>query len=296
MYTNMLSLFPDVKFCYENKIKDKPCGYDLCFAIPKGKKFYGWFTYYLNNPVFFLVDTNKKIIHYKYTSFNPILCNTVIYGTQLYFKSNETFTIEDVLIFQSKYINLNKLKDKLQIIKYIFENLHCNQLDKKFLMFGLPYVSYDIKNLYKNKDIPYVVYSYQYRKLNVITPYLNYIVDNHLNDNYAIFKVTADDQQDMYKLYCKEGFYGYACVSSLKISKLLNNIFRNIKESNNIDLLEESDDEEEFDNINTNKYNLNKTLYMKCKFHKKFNSWEPEKIVNTKTIISKQDVKKLETI
>ena len=110
MYTNMLSLFPDVKFCYENKIKDKPRGYDLCFAIPKGKKFYGWFTYYLNNPVFFLVDTNKKIIHYKYTSFNPILCNTVIYGTQLYFKSNETFTIEDVLIFQSKYINLNKLK------------------------------------------------------------------------------------------------------------------------------------------------------------------------------------------
>ena len=163
-------------------------------------------------------------------------------------------------------------------------------------MFGLPYFSSDIKNLYKNKDIPYVVYSYQYRKLNVMKPYLNYIGENKVDKKYTVFRITADNQQDLYKLYCKDGYYGYACVPSLKVSKVLNSIFRNIKESNNLDLLEESDDDEEFENINTDKYNLNKNVYMKCKFHKKFHSWEPEKIVNNKTILSKNDIKSLEII
>ena len=34
----------------------------------------------------------------------------------------------------------------------------------------------------------------------------------------------------------------------------MNNIFRNIKENTNLDALEESDDEEEFENISLDKY------------------------------------------
>ena len=40
----------------------------------------------------------------------------------------------------------------------------------------------------------------------------------------------------------------------------MNSIFRNIKENRNLDLLEESDDEDEFENINLDKYLLNKKI------------------------------------
>ena len=296
MYTNLLSQFPDIKRCYEKRVNKKPSDHDLCLAIPKGKKFFGWFTYYQDKPIFCLVDSTKQNIFIKYTSFNTDLCNTIVYGTQLFYKSNETFSVEDILMFQSKYVNLCNYGEKLKLINYIFENLHCNQIEKKFLMFGIPYTASNINELYKNKDIPYVVYCYQYRKLKQLSPYLNYIGDNNMNNNFTTFKVTADNRQDIYKLYCKEGFYGFASISKLQTSKLLNSIFREIKESSNLDLLEESDEEEEFQNINDNKYNLNNTVFMICKYNKNFNSWEPQKISKTKTTLSKNDIKELENI
>jgi hypothetical protein len=45
-------------------------------------------------------------------------------------------------------------------------------------------------------------------------------------------------------------------------------------------LLEESDDEEEFQDISYNKYvNLDKIVKMQCIFHNKFKKWIPVKIV-----------------
>jgi hypothetical protein len=63
----------------------------------------------------------------------------------------------------------------------------------------------------------------------------------------------------------------------------MNNLFRNIKENKNLDLLEESDDEEDFENISDDKYvDLNKSCYMKCIYNKKFRKWEPIQIITNK--------------
>ena len=40
--------------------------------------------------------------------------------------------------------------------------------------------------------------------------------------------------------------YKVACIPNYKTSMMMNALFRNIKENRNLDLLEESDDEEEF--------------------------------------------------
>jgi hypothetical protein len=56
----------------------------------------------------------------------------------------------------------------------------------------------------------------------------------------------------------------------------MNNIFRDIKENENLDTLEESDDEEEFENIADDKYvDLNKELSFKCVYLKYYKSWKP---------------------
>ena len=49
----------------------------------------------------------------------------------------------------------------------------------------------------------------------------------------------------------------------------MNSLFRNIKENIDLDKLEESDDEDEFENISDDKYvDLNKSFKMKCIFLK----------------------------
>ena len=50
-----------------------------------------------------------------------------------------------------------------------------------------------------------------------------------------------------------------------------------------LDLLEESDDEEEFENISLDKFvDLDKKIIMECVFIKKFDSWQPIKISKNK--------------
>ena len=98
------------------------------------------------------------------------------------------------------------------------------------------------------------------------------------------FKIMADNQTDIYKLYLLDEleengnnkFFDYAYIPNPEVSKLLNNLFRNIKENANLDLIEESDDEEDFENIDANKYvDLEKSIIMHCEYNAKFKRWVP---------------------
>ena len=62
----------------------------------------------------------------------------------------------------------------------------------------------------------------------------------------------------------------------------LNSIFRTIKENTDLDNLELSDTEDEFENIDEDKYvDLKKSIYMRCRYNSKFKAWEPVSITNT---------------
>ena len=61
----------------------------------------------------------------------------------------------------------------------------------------------------------------------------------------------------------------------------MNSLFRKIRENDNLDYIEESDDEDDFQNMDEDKYvDMNKTLFMECTFHKKFKRWVPNKVVS----------------
>jgi hypothetical protein len=106
------------------------------------------------------------------------------------------------------------------------------------------------------------------------------------NDIYKTFFIKPDLQNDIYYLYQLNttNFEGIskeiAHIPDYKTSVFMNKLFRNIKENNNLDSLEESDDEEEFENIQIDKYvDLNKVLKMRCIFNYKFKKWIPISIV-----------------
>ena len=103
----------------------------------------------------------------------------------------------------------------------------------------------------------------------------------------ATFIVRAEIAFDIYRLYAygkaKELiFYGIAYIQNPAVSTMMNQIFRKIKENQNLDAIEESDDEEDFENIDFDKYvDLKKSVAMECRFHMKFKKWIPLRIVDS---------------
>ena len=77
---------------------------------------------------------------------------------------------------------------------------------------------------------------------------------------------------------------------------MMNKHFRYIKENTKLDALEESDDEEEFENVSEDKFvNLKKILYMRCVYMKKFRKWKPIEVVNFgEKLLAKREIHQME--
>ena len=116
-----------------------------------------------------------------------------------------------------------------------------------------------------------------------------------------IFKVKPDIQNDVYHLYChdptsadKLAYYDIACIPDYKTSVFMNKLFRIIKENDNLDALEESDDEEEFENEKEDRFVfLDKVIHMACVYNYKFKKWTPIRVEDAyKKIANKYELAK----
>jgi hypothetical protein len=102
-------------------------------------------------------------------------------------------------------------------------------------------------------------------------------MSNSYNKKYKIFIVSADIQNDVYHLTDTDNNDDLiASIPDYKTSVFMNALFRNIKENRSLDALEESDDEDEFENTNIDKFvNLTKKIKMKCVYNFRFKKWTP---------------------
>ena len=77
---------------------------------------------------------------------------------------------------------------------------------------------------------------------------------------------------------------------------MLNSLFRNIKENSNLDYIEASDDEGDFEDVSEDKnVDLDKIVYMRCVYKSNFKKWEPIEVIKTKTkLITRKEVFLLE--
>lgn len=167
--------------------------------------------------------------------------------------------------------------------------------------------------------IPYTIHHLQYRSLTTIFPYINVTMTQGntaivksapapLLDEFVfippalpkydfakpqykmptIFEVKADLQNDIYHLYAygqssQRIYCGLANIPSYKTSVFMNGLFRNIKENRNLDSMEESDDEDDFQDMRIDKHvDLKKTLAIECIFNTKFKRWVPVRLIPDK--------------
>ena len=97
----------------------------------------------------------------------------------------------------------------------------------------------------------------------------------------SVFVVKPDIQNDIYHLYEGDKYHSVALIPDYKTSVMMNKLFRNIKENTNLDTLEESDDEDEFENERDDRFVfLDKSYKMVCAYNHKFKKWAPVRLVS----------------
>jgi hypothetical protein len=298
----ILNKFPEINLSYD-KILHRKVYSDLYFLIPKGKKGFLWFTYKDKHNICYFLELNKynKIIgiYNQLISFDKELSyNTIIYGTLYNKTSVNYFSCENIFYFKGDYVGESLFIDKFKIMRDIFDNYINEKIyTNNFLYIGIPYFTDNNKEIYKN--IPFMHYEVSHITfINLNETNISGIILNNkdIQIKECIFKVKASIKDDLYELYCNNNYlYGHALIMDYKKSILMNTLFRNIKENYNLDLLEESDEEDDFENINIDKYvDVKKEIYMKCKYNMKFKKWEPIEKCNKEKLFSYKEIQKLE--
>ena len=248
--------------------------------------------------------------------FSKALCyGTLFYGTLFSHMKNKFFSIEDIFFYKGRDLSQEKWSTKFnKIIDILKTEIKQKSYNNHFVIFGLPNIAFKNENLEASlrSDIKYNIASIQYYNLNKSNQYSILEFDKFnkeeiletreikerrdikdktenkessiviqktipVSNKYIILDVKPDLQNDIYHLYSSENIKcGIASIPDYKTSIMMNKLFRNIKENDDLDKLEESDDEEEFENPNIDKFvDLNKSIKMKCQYNKKFKKWVP---------------------
>jgi hypothetical protein len=292
----ILSKFPSFKLCYETLVHNKVNFTDMNtfqVAIPKGPKCFLWFSLYNSNPYCFLIERGRERdtianIEIIGCSFSHTLIGSILSGTIVNYKFKKFIVVDDIYYYKSRNINsFMEPIDRIKLLGGLFIDKQIkNIIELKIQIMLAPFSITSVKEYIDSSEIPF--YCIQYRKTRGI-PFCNLLLkkrDNNVLQSINVeklvtFNVIAEQQNDIYSLYSADGVeIGKACVPSYEDSKRLNSLFRNIKENRNLDSLEESDDDDEFENVSLDKFIINKdkVLKMDCVYVQKFKKWRPIKL------------------
>lgn len=296
---SILANFPKFELSYETMAHNKVYDSDVILAIPEGSKMIAWFTEYNDEHVCFIFNKNAKNegdIQVAITSFNDSLVygkGTILHGTIFNYNDVSCFSIEDIYYYKGRDFTAMNYLSKLQTIQTCLQKeLSPIALTNKYTIFGLPIMNTNF-NLLLNEIslLPYKISTIQYRFLNskkvlfikYYKPKTTQKMDSSspsVKCDKAVFRVSPQIQTDIYNLFVykdgQEEFYDIAFIPDFVTSVLMNKLFRNIKENTNLDALEESDDETEFENDKEDKYVfLDRSFKMNCQYNYKFKKWVP---------------------
>jgi len=251
---------------------------------------------------------------------------TIIYGTLYETSTSRNFIAEDIYSFCG--INLAKLPfgNKIAFLKEYVEATrpYCVLPMMWFANAGEEQTHQIPDNI--AQQTAYTVHHVQYREIYQISPYVNVpipkkgcsatnpVIDSSaatkkltttailkpvprfdfrkLQFRYpAVFNIMADAQLDLYHLYTHDNSYcGLAGIQTLKTSMFMNGLFRRIRENSNLDLAEESEDEDDFQNTDCNKYvHLDRVIPIRCVFNLKHKKWVPTSVAGENSVVVRLD-------
>lgn len=316
-YNIVLEQFPKIELSYESIVHKKVPS--TCVSlIPDGEPCFAWFTTYNEHNVCFIINASMNSVKLVNASFDASLCicaGTILQGVSFYQKDASTdtsvnlFAIEDVLYYKGDQLSGAKCSTvKLGLmLKMLKTELGKHAFTSKCVVFGLPIMHSDFDELikiaqtqtcYRVKYVQFATidkcgtsvapfdecFNECFKDVVVVKPAVVVVKPSVVVVKPATivktFKVVPDIQPDIYHLFKNEVAYGIAYIPNYTVSAMMNKLFRNFKENDNLDALEESDDEEEFENDDPHKFvHLDRSFNMSCSYHDKFKKWVPVKVV-----------------
>tara|TARA_Y100000389_G_scaffold204948_1_gene261142 strand:- start:2974 stop:3966 length:993 start_codon:yes stop_codon:yes gene_type:complete len=291
---------PLIELCYGKELHRKVHG-DLFQIRPKGKKCLLWYTYFNSENICYILFLNNDLssiikIERFITSFSTELClglGTLVSGIFTSQKFN-IFSITDIHYFKGQNLNQLNFENKFTFFYYLLNNEINPQI---FLKEQLIVCSCILTDNYNNALDFIDNLDYSVDEIGVINNNHKFIYGTlpYINNpkKFAIFNIKANINFDIYHLYLENNlYYSNALIPNYKTSIMMNKLFRKIKENDNLDLLEESDSEDEFENIDIDKYvNLDKILKFKCVFNPIIKKWQPlENVEENLDLTSKEKI------
>jgi len=322
----MLSRFPNVKLPYETTSNLSVLHeYNTAMAISYGKRAYAWFTYYEDKDVCCILELNREnavgsSVYFIDANFpSSFSLGTIVSGTIFEDvqenKSKSYFIVENIFMFKGQLLS-TVFSEKTGSLLHFFQELPVNVIP---FVCAVMWVHDSKKNLDVPEEcsqVPYTIRYIQYRSSNKILPLLNVSINKKpiwspvikedisapiqqgsfdyskpIYKQTARFMVMAEIPHDVYFLYLRENDtwikFQHALILNYKTSIFMNGLFRFIKENQNLDYMEESDDEDEFQDLRDDKYvDLKKQVYMECAFSTKFKLWTPIRVVDSTNLPS----------
>jgi hypothetical protein len=297
---NVLNHFPNIELFYNITYK-KVSNYNLILAIPQGNKCFIWFTKINNKYSMVLINKNINKIYLLNNKFNSELLETILYGTSFEIENKLYFSIEDLFYYKQTNVSFEPFINKLNIINDILMNdiykindynnsiilgippISTNYSELNNMIINLPYEIKELKYILQNENQLYVKYKnnkQQIHNQNVINHNKNITNHNQNATQHNIFKVIPDIRTDIYNLHLlnkstnEYEFHSIAFIPNYKSSVMMNKLFHGLKDHNNLDYLEDSDDEFISEDELENNWKL-----MKCIFDNKFKKWVPIKVI-----------------
>jgi hypothetical protein len=231
-YRNELRRFPKLSLPVEVKVKEPRDG-GVYTALPQGKRVFIWFTYCKSKNICFIVDgTMICPVHAAFPS--RLALGTVLTGIL----AQRVFTADALMYGDS---TLDEVVASLECPQYLPTQMKFQKAKQALVpYFDAPYKIQCVKCVHGATVVVY-------------------------DEKYAVFQVTPLPTSDTYDLGG-----GLALIDTYDRSVQLNSLFRSISENRDLDMGEESDDDDG---------ELGPPLRMQCRWHYKHKQWVPQECV-----------------
>jgi hypothetical protein len=225
--------------------------------IPNGYTSLLWITAE-HIPVSYIVSNDLRHHKKQYLTFDRRLSHkdgTLLNGVEYTYKNTECFCILDIYLYCGEQVHSLSWNEKYKLLYNLLRREYKPTPNTPFL--GLPY-TIDGYTAFIKAPISY-------------KGHIQYLGETTIQQQPTeLFKtIIATPKEDIYMI---KGTTEIVMVNTYKLSVALNRLFRNIRENENLDTLEESDDE--YDNPNEDKWLKPVEYTLQCVWNRKYRMYE----------------------
>jgi hypothetical protein len=267
------------------KRRQETFGHDAYAAMPKGSIQAAWFRVFRGVPACYLLEIDAKAGRARrwdrvVASFDSTLAaGTLVTGVVITHRGRRFFSILDIQLYGGRQVEHLRRSERMTCVRAMLRRTSSANHSPLFLTFGLPPTATSRKQANALvTSLPYeVAWLHGIRDVDTSPGTdISYNAPRAPAPGRCVFLVTAMRDQDIYTLSTSDDNSSRtACVQTLEDSARLNRLFRRVRETEDPDEQELSEDDEMFEDVSPERYLAGGPVCMECVYSARFKKWSP---------------------